>query len=105
MIALLCGEWRRSCAKANLNRCRCVECNVRPPCLAAVKAGLFSRGFRARWQGSGSSQMLELDVTKWAQEQFGTCQLGDVRRTRRAVKFAAQAAANPSGHTPEQTEK
>lgn len=49
--------------------------------------------------------MLELDVTKWAQEQFGTCQLGDVRRTRRAVKFAAQAAANPSGHTPEQTEK
>jgi hypothetical protein len=49
--------------------------------------------------------MLELDVTKWAQEQFGTCQLGDVRRVRRAVKFAAQTAANPSGHTPEQTEK
>lgn len=49
--------------------------------------------------------MLELDVTKWAQEQFGACQLGDVRRVRRAVKFAAQSAANPSGHTPEQTEK
>ena len=49
--------------------------------------------------------MLELDVSKWAQDQFGTCQLGDVRRTRRAVKFAAQVAANPSGPTPEQTEK
>lgn len=50
-------------------------------------------------------QMLELDVTKWAQEQFGTCQLGDVRRTRRTVKYASQAAANPSAHTPEQTEE
>jgi hypothetical protein len=49
--------------------------------------------------------MVELDVNKWAEQQFGNCQLGDQRRTRRAVKFAAQVAADPSGSTPEQTEK
>lgn len=49
--------------------------------------------------------MVELDVNKWAEEQFGNCCLGDKRRTRRAVKFAAQVAADPSASTPEQTEK
>ena len=48
---------------------------------------------------------LELDVNKWAEQQFGTCQLGDVRRTRRLVQFAAQVAADPDGSTPMQTEK
>lgn len=47
---------------------------------------------------------LELDVNVWAQTQFGDCNLGDVRRTRRAVLVAAQVAADPSGTTPEQTE-
>src|SRR5688572_8137347 len=47
---------------------------------------------------------LELDVNVWAQQQFGDCNLGDVRRTRRAVLVAAQVAADPSGSTPEQTE-
>jgi Transposase DNA-binding/Transposase Tn5 dimerisation domain len=47
---------------------------------------------------------LELDVNTWAAEQFGSCDLGDVRRTARAVTMAAQFAANPSGSTPEQTE-
>lgn len=47
---------------------------------------------------------LELDVNTWAAEQFGACDLGDARRTARAVKMAAQFAANPSGSTPEQTE-
>jgi len=47
---------------------------------------------------------LELDVEKWAVEQFDSCELGDARRTARAVKMAAQFAANPSGSTPEQTE-
>jgi len=49
--------------------------------------------------------MLELDVNRWSQQQFGPCQLGDARRVKRAVKFAAQVAADPSGSTPEQTEK
>lgn len=44
-----------------------------------------------------------LDPTTWAQEQFGECNLGDRRRTKRAVTFAAQVAANPSGSTPHQT--
>jgi hypothetical protein len=47
---------------------------------------------------------LDLDVNSWAAEQFGTCDLGDSRRTARAVTMAAQFAANPSGSTPEQTE-
>lgn len=47
---------------------------------------------------------LELDVDIWATEQFGSCDLGDARRTARAVTMAAQFAANPSGSTPEQTE-
>lgn len=47
----------------------------------------------------------ELDVNRWAQQEFGLCDLGDVRRTRRLVKFAAQIAAKPDGSTPAQTEK
>lgn len=47
---------------------------------------------------------VELDVDQWAEQQFGDCELGDVRRTRRAVVTAALCAAHPSGTTPEQTE-
>lgn len=47
---------------------------------------------------------VELDVVKWAEQQFDDCELGDVRRTRRAVRTAALFAADPSGSTPEQTE-
>lgn len=47
---------------------------------------------------------LTLDPMKWAAEQFGDCDLGDVRRTRRAVKLAAQIARAPSASTPVQTE-
>ena len=46
----------------------------------------------------------ELDVERWAEEQFGDCELGDVRRTKRLVKLAGQAAAFPDGSTPAQTE-
>ena len=47
---------------------------------------------------------VELDVDRWAEEQFGDCELGDARRTRRAVRAAALFAADPSGTTPVQTE-
>lgn len=47
---------------------------------------------------------VELDVEKWAQQNFGDCQLGDARRNKRAVKLAAQMAAHPDGSTPTQTE-
>ena len=47
---------------------------------------------------------ITLDVNQWAEEQFGSCDLGDRRRTKRLVRFAAQAAADPSGSTPKQTE-
>ena len=38
---------------------------------------------------------LAMEIPEWAQEQFGTCELGDRRRTKRLVKFASQAAAMP----------
>lgn len=47
---------------------------------------------------------MELEIMSWAQQSFGTCELGDARRTRRAVTLAAQAAAHPDGSTPAQTE-
>jgi hypothetical protein len=48
--------------------------------------------------------VVSLNVDQWAEEQFGDCELGDLRRTRRLVHFAAQVAANPNGSTPKQTE-
>jgi hypothetical protein len=48
---------------------------------------------------------LTLDVDQWAQQQFGTCDFGDRRRTKRMVKLAAQAAAKPDASTPEQAER
>lgn len=44
------------------------------------------------------------EVAAWAQEQFGLCVLGDLRRTKRLVKLATQAAAMPDASTPKQTE-
>ena len=48
--------------------------------------------------------VINIDPAAWAQEQFGACQLGDLRRTNRLVKIATQAAARPDGSTPDQTE-
>lgn len=48
--------------------------------------------------------LLELDVNRWAEQQFSECELGDKRRTQRAVKVAAQFAADPSASTTRQTE-
>jgi Transposase DNA-binding/Transposase DDE domain len=45
-----------------------------------------------------------LDTAAWAEQNFGMCDLGDVRRTRRAVRLARQMAGNPAGSTPAQTE-
>ena len=45
-----------------------------------------------------------IDPQHWAHEQFGGCELGDLRRTKRLVKVAQQAAARPDGSTPDQTE-
>jgi hypothetical protein len=47
---------------------------------------------------------VSLNVDQWAEEQFGSCKLGDRRRTARLVQYAAQAAADPSSSTPKQTE-
>lgn len=44
------------------------------------------------------------DEQEWAQALFGASELGDVRRTRRAVDVAARQAAKPSGSTNETCE-
>lgn len=47
---------------------------------------------------------LTLDIGQWAEENFGSCDLNDPRRTRRAVKVAQQMAEHPDGSGPTQTE-
>lgn len=42
---------------------------------------------------------------QWAQLNFGTCELGDKRRTDRMVQVAAEVANNPSASLPNQIEK
>jgi Transposase DNA-binding/Transposase Tn5 dimerisation domain len=46
-----------------------------------------------------------MEIDKWSEQQFGTCEFGDLRRTRRMVKLAAQAATQPDASTPQQTER
>lgn len=48
--------------------------------------------------------MVILDTKEWAKVTFGTCELGDQRRSRRLVTLAEQVAARPDGSTPDQTE-
>lgn len=38
-----------------------------------------------------------LDALGWAEQEFGECQLGDPRRTRRLVKIVRDQSAQPSG--------
>ena len=40
----------------------------------------------------------------WAEQEFGECKLGDLRRNKRMIKLAVQTAARPDEGTPDQTE-
>ncbi len=46
-----------------------------------------------------------LNTSDWAMEQLGSCELGDLRRAKRAVRVATQIADYPDGSTPDQTER
>jgi len=46
----------------------------------------------------------ELEPELWSKMQFGTCELGDRRRTQRLVRYARQMAEKPDASTPQQTE-
>lgn len=46
---------------------------------------------------------ITMDARRWAEEQFGRCDLKDQRRTRRLVEVAASVLCHPSGSLPEQT--
>jgi hypothetical protein len=48
--------------------------------------------------------MSNFDAGVWAERQFGRCELGDRRRTKRLVQMAQQVANNPSASLPDQTE-
>jgi hypothetical protein len=43
-----------------------------------------------------------IDAGEWAGQQFGNCDLGDARRTKRLIKMAKQVANHPSASFPEQ---
>ena len=43
-------------------------------------------------------------VSEWAQLNFGTCELGDKRRTKRLVQVAEHIGNNPSASLPNQLE-
>lgn len=45
-----------------------------------------------------------LDPQTWAEREFGECNLGDLRRTKRLIKLAVQATSRPDNSTPDQTE-
>lgn len=53
---------------------------------------------------SNPSAGFHTDVRAWAQALFGKCNLGDIRRTARAVAVAALMAANPSASPKEASE-
>lgn len=42
------------------------------------------------------------DLKEWATQQWGSVELGDIRRTHRAVEVGSAIASNPSGSLPEQ---
>jgi hypothetical protein len=44
-------------------------------------------------------------VTEWAQLNFGACELGDKRRTKRLVQVAEQVSNHPSASLPNQIER
>ena len=46
----------------------------------------------------------ELEPELWSELEFGACELGDKRRTRRLVRYARQMAEKPDASTPRQTE-
>jgi hypothetical protein len=48
---------------------------------------------------------LPVSIADWAEQNFGTCDLGDARRTRRAVQVAQHMAEHPDGSTPDQFER
>ena len=46
--------------------------------------------------------MSSIEIKTWAHEMFGSCELGDKRRTDRLVRMAQQVAENPSASLPDQ---
>jgi hypothetical protein len=57
-----------------------------------------------RWGGVSMATLKELEPELWSKMQFGTCELGDRRRTQRLVRYARQMAEKPDASTPQQTE-
>ena len=41
------------------------------------------------------TSLMELEPAVWSENQFAACDLGDVRRTQRLVRYAQQMAEKP----------
>ena len=69
----------------------------------------MARGLSHKEEESGEGSRvvgaLTWDVGEWAEENLGSCDLKDARRTRRAVTVARQMAEHPDGSSPAQTER
>jgi Transposase DNA-binding/Transposase DDE domain len=48
---------------------------------------------------SNTREAFVADPRRWAEQQFGECMLGDVRRTQRLVDYAARQVAQPEAST------
>jgi hypothetical protein len=70
------------------------------------KASVVRPGYSILWTAPHSSVSVRVmdwfisDPRKWAAFHFGAARLGDVRRTRRLVHFAADMAADPAASIP-----
>lgn len=50
------------------------------------------------------TSLIDLEPAVWSEKHFSACELGDVRRTQRLVRYAQQMAEKPDASTPHQTE-
>lgn len=57
-----------------------------------------------RHGGRSMPTLKELEPELWSELEFGACELGDIRRTRRLIRYARQMAEKPDASTPRQTE-
>jgi hypothetical protein len=72
------------------------------PCHKNVE-GWDSRTRRQNLCMEAFAVTLTMDMTAWAENQFGHCDLKDKRRTNRLVRLADEVIRHPAGSLPEQT--
>ncbi|MDH3674695.1 MAG: IS4 family transposase [Anaerolineae bacterium] len=72
------------------------------PAQAEVEASQAEVAARSTEPGSAVAMAPLLNDQAWAEQQWGQTELGDQRRTNRAVRLGARMAAHPAGSIPDQ---